>query len=79
MSTDTTVEGSRAVDHHKRTIVKAITYRVIATLTTFMLVLVFTGEWELSAAVGGLEVLSKMALYYGHERLWERFPVGRAS
>lgn len=60
-----------------RLLYKTVSWRVLATLATALLVWLFTGELALAAAVGGLEVVLKMALYYGHERVWEQVNVGR--
>jgi len=60
-----------------RSIVKTISWRVTATLTTAGLVYVFTGELALAAKVGLLEVLLKMLFYYLHERVWARVSWGR--
>lgn len=49
---------------------KALSWRVLATLTTVVLVLAFTGELTLAVAVGGTEVVAEMVIYYLHERLW---------
>ena len=48
-----------------------------ATLTTISLVLIFTGELDLALAVGGLETIAKLLLYYGHERIWAHMSWGR--
>lgn len=55
-----------------RSIVKAFTWRFLATLTTMVLVFVFTGRYELALGVGALEITSKLILYYLHERAWDR-------
>lgn len=62
---------------HRRSFIKAVTWRFLATLTTFSLVYYFTGKLELSIQVGILEVILKMAIYYGHERAWNRIPYGQ--
>ena len=56
---------------------KAITWRAIATTTTMTLVYVFTGEADLSLGIGLLDVLTKLALYFLHERAWDRVWYGR--
>lgn len=53
-----------------RSITKAASWRVIATLVTVSLVLVTTGRLELALAVGFWETMLKLALYYLHERAW---------
>lgn len=64
-------------DTRKRSISKAITWRILATITTMVLVFVFTGEWKLSLGVGVLDVVIKLLLYYGHERIWNSVKWGR--
>ena len=57
----------------KRHIVKTITWRIVGTLDTFLLSWLITGNIKIGAAIGGIEVLTKMILYYFHERAWYRF------
>ena len=49
-----------------RSISKAVSWRILATLTTFTLVLIFTGKMEVALTVGGLEVVFKMLIYFSH-------------
>ena len=60
-----------------RSVVKALSWRMIATLTTTLLVLVFTGRLDVAVAVGALEAIAKMALYFAHERMWNKLSFGR--
>ena len=60
-----------------RSIVKAVSWRVIATVTTTLLVWLFTGEVGLAITVGAFEAVAKMALYFLHERAWNRLTFGR--
>jgi uncharacterized membrane protein len=64
-------------DHHYRSVLKAVSWRIVATTTTFLLVFFFTGNLALSAGVGITEVVTKLILYYLHERLWLIIPFGR--
>ena len=64
-------------EKHVRSMVKTITWRVIASITTFVLVYVFTGEIELSIGVGIFDVILKLIFYFGHERLWNEIKWGR--
>lgn len=57
---------------YKRSAVKSISWRILATLVTMMLVWVFTGQPELALSIGVLETLIKMAVYYAHERTWNK-------
>ncbi len=65
-----------------RSILKAITWRLIATGTTFTLAyLVFSNSdcddvMEKSTIVAGLELVIKLVIYYLHERAWQLAPTG---
>jgi len=61
----------------KRSILKALSWRTWATLTTAIIVFIFTGEFALAVTVGFLEVFAKMALYFFHERLWQKISYGK--
>jgi len=54
----------------KRHIVKTITWRAIGTLDTMALGWLITGDPIVGLKVGGLELFTKMILYYFHERAW---------
>ena len=60
-----------------RSVYKAISWRVLATLTTAILVYLITGSSAFAVTIGLLEGVAKMGLYYFHERFWNRFNVGR--
>ena len=62
---------------HFRSIMKAITWRVLATLTTILLVFIFTREFIISIEVGIVEIIVKLFLYYFHERVWELTQFGK--
>lgn len=51
---------------------KAISWRTTGSLATFGIVFFATGRLELAAAVGGLETVVKIGLFYAHERVWTR-------
>ena len=54
----------------KRHIFKTITWRILGTLDTFLLSWLITGSVKIGAAIGTVEVITKMVLYYIHERAW---------
>jgi len=62
---------------HFRSIMKAITWRALATLTTILLVFIFTRELIISIEVGVVEIIVKLFLYYFHERIWELARFGK--
>jgi adenylylsulfate kinase len=61
----------------RRSIVKTISWRVIATTTITLIVFVFSGKFKLALAVGGVEAIVKTALYFFHERAWDKINFGR--
>ena len=60
-----------------RSIAKAISWRVLATLTTMLLVYVFTARVDIALTIGVFEMLAKIILYFFHERLWNKASIGR--
>jgi uncharacterized membrane protein len=62
-----------------RSFAKAVSWRIIATLTTVILVIAFSKNWELGGVVGVAELISKIVIYYFHERLWNFLSFGRES
>jgi adenylylsulfate kinase len=62
-----------------RSVMKAFTWRLLGTVATTLLVFVLSGRLTLSLAVGVLEFVSKIGLYWLHERLWDRLRFGRKA
>ncbi len=60
-----------------RSILKALTWRLIASLVTASIVFIITREAALSVSVGILDSLVKVFAYYFHERLWTGFTLGK--
>ncbi len=63
-------------ESHVRSIIKAVSWRCIATGTTFGIVFVVTGKLTFATSVAGVEVVAKMVFYYLHERAWQWLPRG---
>ena len=57
----------------KRHILKTITWRIVGTVDTMLLGWLVTGNIKLGLAIGGFEVLTKMLLYFLHERVWYKY------
>ena len=60
-----------------RSLTKRITWRFLATSDTFLISWFITGNWTWAGAIAGIEVVTKMFLYYGHERVWDKIKWGR--
>ncbi len=64
-------------DTHVRSIIKGVTWRIMASATTMTIVYLMTGNLELVATVGIADVTAKVFFYYIHERTWGRVRWGR--
>ena len=53
-----------------RSLAKALTWRITATLMTAIIAYIVTGELKTAAVIGGIEFMLKFITYYGHERAW---------
>jgi len=63
----------------QRSFVKALSWRILATIITSSIVLLISGQWEFAATIGLVDTSLKFFVYFGHERLWNRIPYGRAE
>ena len=55
----------------KRSFSKAVTWRIVASTDTFIVSYFFTGDVLAAGSIASIEVATKMALYYYHDRAWE--------
>jgi adenylylsulfate kinase len=62
---------------NKRSIAKGISWRIIATTTTIVIVYIFFGRLDLAIAAGMIESVLKIGLYWLHERLWFKVRWGK--
>ncbi|RUM45528.1 MAG: adenylyl-sulfate kinase [Hydrogenimonas sp.] len=60
-----------------RSIAKGISWRFVATGTTIIIVYTFFGRLDLAIAAGLLETILKIALYWGHEKIWQKIRWGK--
>jgi uncharacterized membrane protein len=65
------------MESNYRSFVKAVSYRVLGSAATAMIVFVLSGKPLLSLGTGALDMFTKIGLYYLHERIWERIAFGR--
>ena len=62
-----------------RSLAKPVSWRVTGSIDTLLLSWFFTGDLGIAAAIGLTEVVTKMLLYYLHERAWSRVAFGRSG
>ena len=63
----------------KRHIAKTITWRIIGTLDTFLLSWLISGNIRLGSQIAIMELVTKMVLYYLHERVWFRSKIASSN
>lgn len=62
-----------------RSVVKTISWRTVGTLDTIIISYFITGNLVMAASIGSIEVVTKMILYYFHERAWNKISLGRVK
>jgi uncharacterized membrane protein len=79
---ENTVKTSKSTDfqdgdRHIKSILKAISWRMVGTMDTILISYLLTGKINVALSIGSVEVFSKMFLYYLHERAWNALHWGR--
>lgn len=69
-------KGGRVLESRKRHIAKAVTWRFFGTMDTMLLAWIISGNPLTGMKIGFAEVITKMGLYYIHERIWYRTNFG---
>ncbi|WP_027125775.1 DUF2061 domain-containing protein [Gelidibacter mesophilus] len=64
-------------ENMKRTLLKTISWRVVGTIATVVISYIITGTLALAFSIGGIELVSKMVLYFFHERAWNNIKWGK--
>ena len=65
------------METNKRSLVKTISFRIVATIATMIIILILTGSLVLMGIVAGIDLLSKSIIYYIHERVWDKISWGK--
>ncbi|MGA1862084.1 DUF2061 domain-containing protein [Deferribacter thermophilus] len=65
------------IEKKYRTIIKTVSWRLTGTIDTIIISFLITGDFTMAFSIGSIEVISKMILYYLHERIWSRINIGR--
>lgn len=67
----------RTIERKRRSIVKTITWRAVGTIDTIIISWIVVGDINFAVTIGGIELFTKMTLYFLHERAWDRSNFGR--
>lgn len=62
-----------------RSIAKTVSWRTVGTLDTIIISYFITGDLTMAASIGSIELVTKMILYYFHERAWNRISFGKRN
>lgn len=76
-SKDASYQSAKATDKPLRSIVKSVSWRVIGTLDTILISWLVTGTLQLALSIGFIELVTKMVLYFFHERIWNKINWGK--
>jgi uncharacterized membrane protein len=60
-----------------RSVIKTLSWRVLGTIDTIVISYFITGSLVMAASIGSIEVVTKMILYYFHERAWNQIQIGK--
>ena len=64
-------ESKPGKDSNMKSLLKSISWRIVGTIDTIIISFLVTGELTMALSIGSVEVVSKILLYYLHERVWE--------
>ena len=64
-------------DKHYRSLLKAVSWRITGSVDTMILTFIITRKWKWALTITGVELFTKIGLYYVHERVWEKLNFGR--
>ena len=67
---------SSIANSNKRHILKTFSWRLVGSVDTIIFAWILTGNPLTSLKIGGVETISKMILYFGHEKLWYKINFG---
>jgi uncharacterized membrane protein len=69
----------RAPEAHSRSLLKAVSWRILGSIDTFVISYFVTGHLIFAASIASVETFTKIGLFYFHERAWAMVPFGRAK
>lgn len=73
----TSFSTDKASEKPIRSIVKSLSWRTVGTIDTILISWIVTGTLSLAFSIGAIELVTKMVLYFLHERLWNSIVWGK--
>ena len=66
-------------DKHYRSLIKAVSWRLTGSVDTLIISFLITGKLKWALTISGVELFTKIGLYYVHERVWDNLSFGRVK
>ena len=60
-----------------RSLAKAVSWRITGTIDTFLIAWLITGQALIASGIAFTEIMTKIVLFWGHERIWNRVAWGK--
>ena len=70
-------EDDKVSEKPLRSIIKAMTWRLIGTIDTLVVSYYITGKVSLAASIASVDFVTKLVLYFFHERIWNKIKWGK--
>ncbi len=70
-------KGKDGSDRPIRSVLKTVSWRIVGTIDTITISWLLSGEMALAFSIGSIELLTKMILYFFHERAWNQVKWGK--
>ena len=69
------IQETQTGDSNLKSLAKTISWRILGTLDTILISYFITSNTSMALSIGSVEVVTKMVLYYFHERLWAQVKI----
>jgi uncharacterized membrane protein len=66
-------------EKHYRSLAKAVSWRITGSVDTLIITFLVTGKLKWAFAISGVELFTKIFLYYAHERVWHKITWGKTE
>ena len=76
-SKDISFKSEKSTEKPLRSVIKSLSWRVIGTIDTVLISWLVTGTLQLALSIGFVELITKMILYFFHERIWNLITWGK--
>ena len=70
-------QGDKTSEKPLRSVLKALSWRVVGTIDTLIVSYVLTGQIVLATSIASVDFLTKLVLYFFHERIWNKIKWGK--